>query len=342
MMDRAELNHCVSSVIQNRVGPRQRIRALISPDTAFSLCNAVDEILLTEPVMLRLAGEFHLVGDIHGNIDSLLRIFERCGYPPAARYLFLGDYVDRGLFGVEVLILLFALKCRFPAHIFLLRGNHETRTVAGDSGFLRECRQKYSESFFQKCHNTFQFLPFAAVVNENIFCVHGGLSQLLEDIETFERLCKPDEVLDPIFVDLVWSDPCARTRTFTPSDRGISYTFGEKPLNAFLEENELLLLVRSHELCPQGVDFPFPGSEKCMTVFSTTDYCGHENQGAVVSLSPDLDLDVIVFNVLNDEAKQKRRVLFPEWLLRETTASLDVSGLPIEAALPEFPLEIGC
>jgi protein phosphatase len=185
-------------------------------------------------------------------------------------------------------------------------------------------------------------LPIAAVVNQNVFCVHGGLSPHLEDIQIFERLPKPGEFLDPIFVDLVWSDPCATADTFAPSDRGIAHRFGEKPLNSFLEENDLFLLVRSHELCLQGVEFPFAGSEKCMTVFSTTDYCEHKNLGAVISLSPDLELDVIVFGALNEVAKRKRRVLFPQWLLCETTASIDVSELAIEAASLDIPLEIAC
>lgn len=68
-----------------------------------------------------------IVGDIHGQFYDLLHVLETGGSPEEMNYLFLGDYVDRGLLGIECVILLLSLKVRFPQAIVLLRGNHETR-----------------------------------------------------------------------------------------------------------------------------------------------------------------------------------------------------------------------
>jgi protein phosphatase len=157
--------------------------------------------------LLRLSGGINVVGDIHGNIDDLIRIFEKFGYPPVADYLFLGDYVDRGEYSIEVLLLLFALKCKFPNHIYLVRGNHETYQISKVYGFLKECSDKFSACMFTQFNYVFQYLPIAAILEEKVFCVHGGISPDLLHVSDLDSMEKPRLTLSGVFVDLLWSDP---------------------------------------------------------------------------------------------------------------------------------------
>ncbi len=91
--------------------------------------------------MLHLHSPFRIVGDIHGQFHDLLYILKNFGDLPQNKYLFLGDYVDRGLFCVEVMTLLIALKCKYPKSIYLLRGNHEGKTMTENYNFRLECKK---------------------------------------------------------------------------------------------------------------------------------------------------------------------------------------------------------
>jgi diadenosine tetraphosphatase ApaH/serine/threonine PP2A family protein phosphatase len=261
-----------------------------------------------------LSGDIHVVGDIHGNIDDLLRLFEICGYPPDATYLFLGDYVDRGFFGVEVMTLLFALKCKFPQHIYLLRGNHETQAISQSYGFLAECQKKFCTILFAEFNFVWTALPIAAVLNESVFCVHGGISPSLHKLEHFAKLEKPRETLTGVFNDLLWSDPSRKIEGFEVSSRGTGYFFSESVLEVFLEENHLTTLVRSHELSHTGMTWNFPNS---VTVFSNSDYTGHGNDAAVLRISPTSAFTKRDLPWLAPDQRRKRRVIFPTWLIEE-------------------------
>lgn len=94
-----------------------------------AICQAAREVFLSQPTLIELSPPVKIVGDVHGQYSDLIRLFEMCGFPPSANYLFLGDYVDRGKQSLETILLLFCYKVKYPENFFLLRGNHECANV---------------------------------------------------------------------------------------------------------------------------------------------------------------------------------------------------------------------
>ena len=104
-------------------------------------------------------------------------------------YLFLGDYVDRGAHSLETVCLLMALKVKFPDKIHLLRGNHEDKWINNAFGFAEECSSRLGEepadvdSVFNKINDLFDWLPLAAVIDDRIVCLHGGIGSTLLSLD---------------------------------------------------------------------------------------------------------------------------------------------------------------
>ena len=94
-----------------------------------AVCQAARDIFLSQPTLIELSPPVKIVGDVHGQYSDLIRLFEMCGFPPSANYLFLGDYVDRGKQSLETILLLLCYKIKYPENFFLLRGNHECANV---------------------------------------------------------------------------------------------------------------------------------------------------------------------------------------------------------------------
>ena len=318
-----KVDKIIRSIIRSRSNTFIRIENLISQQEIFDILDAADNILCYEPTVIRCPTHIRVVGDLHGNIDDLLRIFEDSGYPPKTKYLFLGDYVDRGTSSFEVAIMLLALKVKYPKHIFLIRGNHEIQHISEAYGFLEELKYKYSSVVFYAFHSVFVQLPFIALIGERIICLHGGIGPTMKKISSITPLSKPDEIADgTVFADIVWSDPRDQEEEFTRNSRGCGYYFNDKALEKFLDLNDLDLLIRSHELC-NGCSFPYDKSDKCITVFSNTDYCGRKNDAAIIVVDGH-DVSKRSILCLSNEEKKKWKPLYPEWLL-EQKANTDSS-----------------
>lgn len=190
-----------------------------------------------------------LAGDIHGQYSDLLRLFEYGGFPPEANYLFLGDYVDRGKQSIETICLLFAYKIKYPENFFLLRGNHECASVNRIYGFYDECKRRFSVRLWRTFTDCFNCLPVAALVDDKILCMHGGLSPDLKSLDQIRNIGRPADVPDHgLLCDLLWSDPDKDIEGWGHNDRGVSYTFGADKVAKFLEKHDLDLICRAHQV----------------------------------------------------------------------------------------------
>jgi serine/threonine-protein phosphatase 5 len=224
-------------------------------------------------------------GDVHGQYYDLLNIWEMNGVPSDRNpYLFNGDFVDRGSFSVEVILILFAWKLLFPDHLHLARGNHETRNMNKLYGFEGEVTSKYDARLYQLFCEAFCYLPLCHVINRQAFVVHGGLFSQdgikLDAIRSVDRVAEPPDA--GLFVEMLWSDPHPG-KGRTPSKRGVGVAFGSDVTEDFLKTNGLKLVIRSHEMKENGYEKEHGG--KCITVFSAPNYCDQMgNKGAFIHL----------------------------------------------------------
>ena len=260
-------------------------------------------ILMNQPCALELEAPVQIVGDVHGQYIDLLRIFETCGFPPSANYLFLGDYVDRGKNGLEVIILLLAYKVKYPENFFLLRGNHECASINRIYGFYDECKRRYSIKLWKTFTDCFNCLPVCAVVDEKIICMHGGLSPDLHQLSQISRIMRPTDVPDQgLLCDLLWSDPDKDVKGWGENDRGVSYTFGADVVTSFLDKHDLDLVCRAHQVVEDG--YEFFAKRQLVTVFSAPNYCGEfDNAGAMMSVDDTL---MCSFQILKPAEKRQK------------------------------------
>ena len=185
----------------------------------------------------------------------------------------LGDYVDRGLFSVETISLLVCLKLRYPHRVYLIRGNHESRGVTQSYGFYTECSRKYgTANVWHYFTDMFDFLTLSVVINDQIFCVHGGLSPSIHSIDQIKIIDRFREIPhEGPMADLVWSDPDPERDEFAMSPRGAGYTFGAQVVKKFLEVNSMSHILRAHQLCQEGYQVLY--EDRLSTVWSAPNYC---------------------------------------------------------------------
>ncbi|KAH3903415.1 protein-serine/threonine phosphatase SCDLUD_001052 [Saccharomycodes ludwigii] len=270
-----------------------------------AICLRAREIFLSEPSLLRLQAPIKVVGDVHGQFNDLLRILKLSGAPHQSGYLFLGDYVDRGKQSLETILLLLCFKIKYPNTFYMLRGNHESANVTKIYGFYDECKRRTRSSktwkVFVDCFNS---LPFAAIINNKIFCVHGGISPQLESLKQISKIQRPTDIPDDgLLTDLLWSDPDPKVNDWKLNDdRGVSYVFGKKNVYDFVSKFDFDLIIRGHMVVEDG--YEFFARKKFVTVFSAPNYCGEfNNWGAVMSVTSGL---ICSFELLKPRFTKKK------------------------------------
>lgn len=264
----------------------------------------VSKILEEEPRCLFLQSPVYVFGDIHGNLEDLHFFSDniwRLGMDlTAGQFLFLGDYVDRGMSCLECIAYLFGLKILYPRKISLLRGNHETRDVNGwedhyvEKSFLYQCKDRFGKSIgeavWEECNLVFDRLPLSAIIDHDIFCIHGGIPRPIPEHETEIQsiLAIPkvasvmpsyeyeNEWMQQVATDCIWSDPAPESMEPQLDDTGFgdsprgggAVMFGSAAIDNFLASNNLSYIIRAHEAHAQGV--ALSKGARVFTVFSTS------------------------------------------------------------------------
>lgn len=283
---------------------------LLAESDAIEIMNRAAAIFRKEANLMRLNDPITVCGDIHGQYYDLLKLLEIGGDPKDQQYLFLGDYVDRGCFGCEVVLLLFAFKIKHPDSFFMLRGNHECRHLTAYFNSKQETKYKYSLAVYDAMMAAFDCLPLACVLNNRFLCVHGGLSpdvRTLDDINQIQRFREPPS--SGPMCDLLWSDPMEEddpnqenpaNRGFQTNElRGCSFVFSYTACCQFLVANHLLSVIRAHEAQDEGYRLyrkSTTGFPSVICIFSAPNYCdSYENKAAIIRFQNNL-MNIRQFN----------------------------------------------
>eukprot|EP00826_Nyctotherus_ovalis_P053268 TRINITY_DN6896_c0_g1_i26.p1 TRINITY_DN6896_c0_g1~~TRINITY_DN6896_c0_g1_i26.p1 ORF type:complete len:746 (-),score=105.30 TRINITY_DN6896_c0_g1_i26:17-2254(-) len=246
-----------------------------SKDNVVQLAREFKAVLELQPTVVNIKAPLKIFGSLYGNFNDLMKLFGLWKPPIEASlggdidstaYLFLGNYVDRAKKSLETICLLMALKLQFPDSIYLLRGSHENVAINRVYGFGEECAVRLQEdtskpsSVFQSVNRAFEWLPLAAVVENKILCVHGGIGPSVGKLDDIGRVKRPVNLGDGngVLVQCVWSDPAKSEAESgfvkNTSRKEISadniFRFGSDVLNKFLEKNELEMIIRSREIAP--------------------------------------------------------------------------------------------
>ncbi len=240
-----------------------------------TLIKEISNILDSENNLIYIPqSKIMVVGDLHGDLVTLQKIIQLFFRDNFDQLLFLGDYVDRGAKQVEVVNVLLYYKKIMPNKIILLRGNHEDPIINRHYGFYDQVRLKFSnyKHLYRSYNRLFSKLSLAALTWNRTFCIHGGIPQDLEDITYINELPnEQDRIEHPITKQLLWNDPHDRINEFKWSNRGPGIMrFGKDAFEAFIKNNKIKHIIRSHEKCKNGYKTHF--DDKLISIFSSSSY----------------------------------------------------------------------
>jgi serine/threonine-protein phosphatase 4 catalytic subunit len=270
-----------------------------------NICLKSKEIFKEEPNIIYLESPITICGDIHGQFDDLLELFQIGGKPPETNFLFLGDYVDRGYNSIETILTFLILKIKYSDRITLLRGNHESKFISQTYGLYDECMRKYNSiNIWHYLCEVFDTIPLAAIIDNKLFCIHGGLSPNLNYIDDIININRFTDIPHKgTFSDLLWSDPDNEIKGFKMSPRGAGYLFGEDVVKKFCHNNGFDTIVRAHQLIREGFKVMF--DEKLITVWSAPNYCYRcGNVASIMEVDEDLNKEFKIF----EAAPQAERI----------------------------------
>jgi len=292
----------MSSDLDRQIDQLRRCE-LIKESEVKALCTKAREILAEESNVQRVDPPVIICGDIHGQFYDLRELFKVGGDVPDTNYLFMGDFVDRGFYSVETFLLLLALKVRYPDRITLIRGNHESRQITQVYGFYDECLRKFgSVNVWRYCTEIFDYLSLSAIIEDRIFCVHGGLSPSINTLDQIRTIDRKQEVPhEGPMCDLMWSDP-EEIDGWGLSPRGAGYLFGGDVVQTFNNMNKLTLIARAHQLVMEGYKPMF--NDSLVTVWSAPNYCYRcGNVAAILELDENLTKNYKIFEAAPQESR---------------------------------------
>ena len=266
---------------------------------------ALTQLRASSP-LIKLRSPVKIFGSINGQYNDLMRYFSLFGRPSELKgdiescdYLFLGNFTNRGAFSLETICLLLALKIKYNGHFHLLRGNQEDLEISKIYGLADECKEKLKEdinqpnSIFQQLCKLFEYLPLAAVINNQIFCCHSGISKNGLYLTEIQRLTFPINIKNcQIAKDLLWNTPNINENIhfskLFPNEYKPEY-FNSNSLDTLFTNNKLKLMIRSHDVCQKGIGNCY--GDKLITIFSSTNYCGvYQNAGAIIFIKKSYEI----------------------------------------------------
>lgn len=284
---------------------------VFSPQAVVGVLNLATTFYSEAGNVLRLPvppdGRLIIVGDTHGQLEDVLWIFFKYGLPSRSnQYLFVGDIVDRGSFGLEILLLLLCFKRDSPKSVHILRGNHEDETTALMFGFKNELESKYGQGGYggwilRACtHGVFPVLPIAAFVSDvamqrSLVVMHGGvpvgspgqMKTIVIDDEVAKinrrvpSVQQRSTMLEHVYFNLLWADPLKPGQV--QDSRGRGNSFALQDTEDFCKANHVCCLVRAHQVPVDGRGFAYDHNRKCVTIFSASNYTGMiGNKGGVL------------------------------------------------------------
>ena len=276
------------------------------------LIEGVKPIIEKDHSLIRIRSPCKIFGNLYGIYDDLMRYFESYGNPSddnqmgditVMQYIFLGDFCDRGYNSLEIILLLFALKIKYPEFIYLIRGHHEDRFINEEYGLGKECIERLSDdirdpfSIFSNINKAFDLLPFGVLVDNNILLIHGGIGSSINSLDDIDSIKRPVEVVHNVtnndqlkVLDLLWSEYCDDIDNIDSNverdkfKKGFIVKYGKNRLNKFLDDNKINLLITSHQFVKGG--FTTFNNDRILIVFSATNYmdkCG--NVGAMITIA---------------------------------------------------------
>ena len=288
------------SGIQQRGTSSRTIRTVPEFDQSLliDLCQRTVELLRTKPTLVHLKTPIHVVGDLHGSLHDLVTIFTSTGFPPESRYVFLGDYVDRGPFSIEVVTFLFALMCTYPDSVTMLRGNHEFKLSTMLFTFRDEVLRRYPPSVANGFFDAFAWLPLAAVIDDHTFCMHGGIPDDLEGLHEIASIERPiADVTNKLVEQILWGDPSKfGTNDSSSFGRGRGHVFGARAVDNFYAKTKLSWIIRGHEYVETGL--MMNERMNVITVYSAG-ACDRKGSGksAVLEMREDGEVEPVLLDV---------------------------------------------
>uniref|UniRef100_A0A0N5A901 Serine/threonine-protein phosphatase n=1 Tax=Syphacia muris TaxID=451379 RepID=A0A0N5A901_9BILA len=300
----AEIEEGISSVLRQPYPYRSQIDQLIPEQLIIKFLLYGTEIMRRESMLVEFefSDKCSVVGDLHGNINDLIGvIYEN------------GDYVGRGECQLDVFITVLLMKLRWPKYVCMLRGNHECQDQSEGDGFEQACLEAYQNiAVFKLFVQLFNYMPVSAIINDQILCCHGGISQWMISREAIRNIPRPTNVKSMkmlencLLTDILWSDPeFEQLEPFLPSQRGISFSFNEEALNNVFHYLRCKLLIRGHECVKGGICEEVGG--KCLTVHTTPMLNGDLAPAFIVLRTSRILSTEEPSNILVDISKNSRR-----------------------------------
>ncbi|KAL7719106.1 protein-serine/threonine phosphatase [Entamoeba marina] len=288
---------------------------LLHQDVIEEICKQFTRVLTREQNVVSIDGPVTIVGCLNGQLHDLLNIFDMAGDIPFTNYLFLGDYVNFGQFGLETILILMCYKIMHPTKITMLRGMNEIKKFAEIGGFQSECFSKYGNSnVYNLVIDTFKYLPIAADVQGEYFCSHGGILKdvTIENLRVLSRV-KTMKKKDTLTWFLIAESKEEKySKYFKWFERTDQYVFSDSDVEYFLKENknqkggEYKMVINTNSLQPLGQ--VISDNQKLNTIWSSADFLGEfKNLGCYLDVSDQGKINAVQFST------PPRHVLPTKW-----------------------------